>query len=70
MKLFIEIEMDNAAFKDDVAWEEIRRILSTASRKLEAQIDREPSICDVPEWADKLLDINGNTVGSIRLKKS
>lgn len=54
MTLTIKIEMDNAAFEDN-AGEEAMRIL------------REIEIPDVPGWSEKLRDINGNTVGTVKL---
>jgi len=68
MKLTIEINMDNAAF-DGPLCGELSRILSSVTRKVESQLERSPEcICDAPEIDDKLLDINGNTVGSVRLQ--
>jgi hypothetical protein len=44
---------------------EIHRILKEAVEKIREQRRRLPCICTALESADKLLDINGNTVGSI-----
>jgi hypothetical protein len=74
MKLIIEIEMDNDAFDfvgggEFNAAHELSRILRDVPNKMVAQLRRPASLCDAPEAADKLLDINGNTVGSVRLEK-
>jgi hypothetical protein len=68
-KLTIEIDMDKAAFYDQHYATELDRILRTVSRKVENQMAREIGcVCDAPEIDDKLLDINGNTCGSVRLE--
>ena len=68
MKLFIEIEMNNAAFDGDPL-PEVVRLLEQAVGKVAMQLVRpEATVCDAPESTDKLLDINGNTVGSVRLE--
>lgn len=66
-KLTIQIELKNASFEDDPA-PEIKRILSSAIGKVRRQLDRAESLCKAPEADDKLLDINGNTVGTIKLE--
>jgi len=66
MKIEITIDTDNAAFEDDPG--ELRRILDTVTAKVTSQLAREPGcVCDAPEIDDKLLDINGNTVGRVRV---
>ena len=66
MEISIRIKTDNAAF-DERPEDEIERILGTVAGKVRAQMERDPqTICDAPEVDDKLLDINGNTVGSVR----
>jgi len=68
MKIIIEVECQGAAF-DNFEYE-IHRILNQAEHKILQQRDREPAtICDAPEAADKLLDVNGNTVGTVRYEK-
>lgn len=52
MRLKIIIDMDNAAFEDDPG--ELARILETIPLKIEQQ-------------KEKLFDINGNTVGRIKI---
>lgn len=64
MKLIIEIDMENAAFEDD-RWGEVSRILRTAQRKVERPFGYVP---DVAGFDANLLDINGNTVGSVKLR--
>ena len=60
MKLVLTLQMDNAAFDPD--WQqEASRILEAASRKVLTQLDNSgPTSC-------KLTDVNGNTVGTIRV---
>lgn len=67
MRLDITINMDNAAFEDDPG--ELLRILQTIPAKVEEQKARGACLCDAPEAGDKLLDINGNTVGHVTLTK-
>ena len=69
MKVEIEIELDNDAFADEGLLDELTRILCTIPGKVQRQMDRMESLCDAPEVDDKLLDINGNTVGSLSLRK-
>ncbi len=58
--------MDNAAFEDDPT--ELRKILGTCYEKVLNQLAREPGcVCTALEVDDKLLDSNGNTVGTIKL---
>lgn len=66
MKVQIEIELDNDAFNGNLLGE-LRRILLTVPTKVKAQLQRPASICQAPEASDKLLDINGNTIGKITL---
>jgi len=69
MKLTIEIEMDNDAFADEPETE-LARVLRTCTDKFQRQLARANyCLCDAPEVDDKLLDVNGNTVGRIRLVK-
>ena len=65
MKIIIELETDNDAFQHGHLYTEIHRILKEAVEKIREQRRRLPCICTALESADKLLDINGNTVGSI-----
>ena len=67
MKVTLEINCDGAAFDEDPIGE-IRRILSKAPMKVLNQLRRPESLCDAPEASDKLLDINGNTVGFVRVE--
>jgi hypothetical protein len=66
MKILIEIDCENAAFWPD-PFEEIYRLLEQAKTKVRIQADRPECLCDAPESADKLLDYNGNTVGTVRV---
>lgn len=70
MKIQIELNCDNAAFNDLGFRFEVERILDTCKHKIEAQLRRSDGcVCTAPEVDDKLLDINGNTVGYIRIEK-
>lgn len=67
MRIHITIDTDNAAFEDDE--HELLRIIQTIPAKIEEQKARgEDCLCDAPEAGDKLLDINGNTVGKVRIE--
>lgn len=62
MTVNIRIAIDNAAFEDP---EEIRRILEVASDKVALWLEERP----FPSHASRLVDINGNSVGIVALKK-
>ena len=65
MKISIEINCDSAALQDNLE-DELQRILDTVVMKVLAQLERDGRcICTAKESADKLLDINGNTVGTL-----
>jgi hypothetical protein len=69
MKMVIEINCDGAALHDDITGE-LPRILLNATGKIYEQLDRDGRcICEAPEAADKLLDSNGNTVGTVKVIK-
>jgi len=68
MRVTIEIDCDSAAFEDDIA-EALRYVLATVPLKVQKQCLRPSCLCNAPESADKLLDINGNTVGRIMVDK-
>jgi hypothetical protein len=68
MKITIEIDTDNAAFEDRMEWE-IHSMLLQAERKIRVQMERPPALCTHPEAADKLLDGNGNTCGSVHYQE-
>jgi hypothetical protein len=68
VKVRIEFDMDNAAFEDDLNGA-LQFIFAQAHRKIHEQLERKEALCKAPEAADKLLDLNGNTVGSIELLK-
>lgn len=70
MHIFIEFHTDNAAFEDD-GRAYITDAIMQSVLKIEAQMRRpEGCTCTAPEAADKLLDTNGNTIGSVRLERS
>lgn len=67
MKVTIEVEMNNDAFDDGFnGLRELHRLLNLAVEKVGDQMSRSPSLCNHPESADKLLDKNGNTVGTVQ----
>ena len=69
MRLIITIDYRGAAL-EDAPTEELRRLLSTVPAKVEAQLARAPGcVCTTPESVDKLLDSNGNTVGTVVLTR-
>jgi len=68
MRVLIEIDCRNSAF--DHLEDELARILSLCSAKIARQLERDPGcVCEAPEADDKLLDSNGNTVGTIRVER-
>lgn len=68
MKLTLAIELDNAAFEEDLVGE-LRRIFRSCEDKVVEQLHRSPDCrCSAPEAADQLKDISGNTVGHISLE--
>lgn len=77
MKVIIEFECDNDAFVGDDDWEqdlidtfytEVGNVLEQAREKIVEQRRREDGcVCTALESADKLLDSNGNTVGTVRV---
>lgn len=67
MKIKIEINCDDAALHDDLEGE-LPRILNTIPQKIRDQLERSGRcICEAPESVDKLLDINGNAVGTVKV---
>lgn len=67
MKIIIEINCDDAALHDDITGE-LPRILLNATGKIYEQLERDGRcICEALESADKLLDRNGNTVGTVKI---
>jgi hypothetical protein len=70
MKAIIEFSMDGAAFEDDFETA-VRMIMVQAKMKILRQHsdDRSSVVCTTPEAVHKLLDINGNTVGSVKVVK-
>jgi len=69
MRIKIYLECDNDAFSGNPL-PEITRILETVPGKIRKQMARKPSACNAPESSDKLMDINGNTVGRLNVDRS
>lgn len=69
MRVTITFDTDNAAFQDGGIYYELRKILRDAERKIQEQLERPPCRCTHPESSDKLLDSNGNTVGTLEVKE-
>jgi len=68
MKILIEIDCNDAALHDNLT-DELARILNTIPQKIWNQLERDGRcICEALESDDKLLDINGNTVGRIAIE--
>jgi hypothetical protein len=64
MKVTVEINTKNDAFADDVWGFEVRRILKEAGRYLE------DISCTGPVQVERSLqDINGNTVGTVKVEE-
>ena len=61
--LKISINTDNAAFKSENLGSEISRILKSYANAIESVIDPDTSW----ELETRLRDINGNTVGQVKL---
>ena len=59
----ISINTDNAAFEDENLGSEISRILKSYANAIESVIDPDTSW----ELETRLRDINGNTVGQVKL---
>lgn len=68
MRVIIEINCYSAAFEDDPI-PELRSILGTVPLKVVKQLSRPASLCDADESADKLMDVNGNTVGTVKVER-
>jgi hypothetical protein len=67
MKILVEIDCEGAALHDDPE-NELPRILNTIPQKIWEQLERDGRcICEALESSDKLLDINGNTVGTVKV---
>ena len=62
--LNISINTDNAAFESENLGSEISRILKSYANAIESVIDPDTSW----ELETRLRDINGNTVGKVKLK--
>jgi len=68
MRVLIEVNCENSAFEADLAGE-LKRILATVPLKVYEQLEHGVGcLCEAPERADKLFDINGNTVGFVRVE--
>lgn len=67
MKVKIEVDLDNDAFQLSFH-AELLRVLHSAADKAEKQFyATKATHCTAPEPMHKLLDSNGNTVGSVEL---
>jgi rubredoxin len=67
-KVTIEVTLAGSAF-DRQPMIELEHILLRAVGKVEEQLARRGgTVCAAPESADKLLDTNGNTVGTVRVE--
>ena len=65
----IKFDTDNAAFEDEPV-AEVDRVLKQAKRKIFEQLGRDPrAVCNAPEAADYLYDINGNQIGMLTVTK-
>jgi hypothetical protein len=72
MEIEIKINCDDAALEDDGGIDEIElhRILCTVPPKITSQLERDSEcICEAEESVDKLMDINGNTVGFLKVRR-
>lgn len=68
MRVTITFDTNNAAFEDDFD-AELARVLRSLPRKIGAQMARASGcVCTHPEADDKLLDVNGNTCGFVRVE--
>jgi hypothetical protein len=67
MKITIQFYTDDASFEDDFH-EAIKHALDQAKKKIRVQLKRPKSLCDAPEAADKIIDVNGNTIGYVSLE--
>jgi len=67
MNIEIKINCDDDALHSNFK-RELRRILNTIPDKICEQLERDGRcVCEALESADKLLDINGNTVGVVKV---
>lgn len=65
MKIFIELETKGAAFAENF-YGALTYVLDQLPEKVLEQKQRDPrTLCTSPEAADKLLDVNRNTVGRL-----
>lgn len=67
MRITIDIRKEGDALVNDFG-QEFARIMRGVPGKVLAQLARDPAtVCNAPEEEDKLRDINGNVVGSLRV---
>jgi hypothetical protein len=72
LKIKIEIDTDNASFEDDF-YGQLRNLMEQAYEKVIVQISRNndhEGFVDLGltlDASDKLLDVNGNSVGIVRI---
>lgn len=67
MRVKLEFNMDSHAFEDEDLDVALAFMFRQARRKIIEQLARPAALCTAPESADKLLDVNGNTIGSIQV---
>lgn len=63
MRLSLYIDCDNAAFEGSGCGEEVARILRRLADEQEGHARSVLTLCD----GDKLRDVNGNTVGRVKV---
>lgn len=68
MRIVISFDCDNASFEDDF-FGAVKHALAQASRKIAAQHRRpKATVCTALEAEDKILDVNGNTIGKVSVE--
>lgn len=69
MKVTITFETGTAAWVDEGFGWQLRHVLEQVEGKVMRQLTREPGcVCDAPEADDKVIDSNGNTIGSVKVE--
>ncbi len=66
MKVYIEFDTDNTCFEDNFEGS-LTHVLAKAALKIQKHVAYKRCVV-LPEATDKLLDVNGNTIGSVRLE--
>ncbi len=65
MKVYIEFDTDNACFEDNFEGS-LTHVLAKAALKIQKHVVAYKRCVVLPEATDNLLDINGNTIGSVK----